>query len=231
MKIHRLLQLLTLMLVCMSVAVVHGDDATRKGSADTPPKEVRQWEVTGPWGGDVRALVASPSDSDLLYLGTADGQLFRSRDGARTWERLKPGLEKRGLSIDTIVIDPRDAQTIYVGAWAVARDEEGGVFKSTDGGEHWKLLDETKRLSIRSLAVAPSDSNFLIAGSANDDPNLNGVWRSTDGGKDWKRISPVGDKEIRNIESVAIDPRDIRTIYIGTWHLPWKTVDGGANWK
>ena len=43
---------------------------------------------------------------------------------------------------------------------AVARDEEGGVFKSTDGGQHWKLLEGTKKLSIRSLAIAPSDSAF-----------------------------------------------------------------------
>jgi photosystem II stability/assembly factor-like uncharacterized protein len=175
--------------------------------------------------------VASATDTDLLYLGTADGQIFRSVDGARTWQRLKPGLEKRGLSVDHIVLDPRDPRTLYAGAWAVARDEEGGVFKSTDGGEHWKLLDATKKMSVRSLALAPSDSNFLIAGSANDDPNLNGVFRSMDGGRKWERISPVGDKEIRNIQSVAVDPRNVNVIYVGTWHLPWKTTDGGSSWK
>ncbi|HJZ68146.1 MAG TPA: YCF48-related protein, partial [Blastocatellia bacterium] len=128
-------------------------------------------------------------------------------------------------------IDPSNTNIIYAGAWAVARDEQGGVFKSEDGGDHWKLLEATKGLSVRSLALAPSDPNFLIAGSANDDPKLNGVFRSTDAGKKWERISPVGDKEIRNIESVAVDPRETNIIYIGTWHLPWKTTDGGASWK
>ncbi len=231
MKLYRLLPILTVLVVCASTTVVKSDDANRVVSSNTTAKEVRQWEVTGPWGGDVRALVASPADSNLLYLGTADGQIFRSADGSRTWRRLRPGIEKRGLSVDTLVIDQRDPNTIYAGAWAVARDEEGGLFKSTDGGDHWKLLEGTKKLAIRSCAVAPSDSNFLIAGSANDDPNLNGVFRSTDAGKSWQRISPVGDKEIHNIESVAIDPRDTRVIYIGTWHLPWKTTDGGLTWK
>ncbi len=231
MKSYRLLPILTLLLVCTPVARVRSDDATRVVYSNTNGEEVRQWEVTGPWGGDVRALVASPGNSDTFYLGTADGQIFRTADGARTWQRLKPGLDKRGLSVDNIVIDPRDPRTIYAGAWAVARDEEGGVFKSNDGGEHWKLLEGTKRLSVRSLAIGPSDSNFLIVGSANDDPNLNGVFRSNDAGKNWERISPIGDKEIRNIESVAIDPRDNNVIYIGTWHLPWKTVDGGVNWR
>jgi photosystem II stability/assembly factor-like uncharacterized protein len=231
MKLYRLPLILTIAVVCAWTSSVNSDDASRIVSTNTNGKEVRQWEVTGPWGGDVRALVASPADSNLLYLGTADGQIFRSTDGSATWQRLRPGIERRGLSIDSIVIDPRDANTIYVGAWAVARDEEGGVFKSTDGGQRWKLLDGTRKLSVRSFDIAPSDSTFLIAGSANDDPNLNGVFRSTDAGQSWQRISPIGDKEIRNIESVAIDPRDTNTIYIGTWHLPWKTTDGGATWK
>jgi photosystem II stability/assembly factor-like uncharacterized protein len=233
MKIHRLLPILTVLFVCSFIALSRADDRGDDANhiVSSSGTEVRQWEVTGPWGGDVRTLVASPADSNLLFLGTSDGQIFKSRDGARTWQRLRPGLERRGLSIDHIVIDPRNPSMMYVGAWAVARDEQGGVFKSEDGGAHWKVLDATKGLSVRSLAIAPSDSSFLIAGSANDDPTLNGVYRSTDAGKKWERISPVGDKEIRNIESVAIDPRTTSTMYIGTWHLPWKTTDGGASWK
>ena len=200
-------------------------------TSTTDPKETRQWEVTGPWGGDVRTLVAAPDNSELLFLGTSDGQIFRSTDGAHTWRRLKPGLGERGLSIDSIAIDPRDSRLIYVGAWAVARDVDGGVFKSEDGGEHWKLLDGTKKLSVRSLAIAPSDSNIVLAGSANDDPKLNGTWRSTDAGHTWQRISPEGDKEIHNIESIAIHPRNPNEVYVGTWHLPWKTTDGGTTWK
>lgn len=230
MRLHRLLPILTLLFVC-ATAVGRSDDASRIIASTTSAKEVRQFEVTGPWGGDVRSLVASTDDSDLLYLGTADGQIFRSSDGARTWRRLRPGLEKRGLSVDNIVLDPRDPKTMYAGAWAVARDEEGGVFRSSDGGEHWKLLEGTKKLSVRSLAIAPSDSNLLIVGSANDDPNLNGAFRSRDAGKTWERITLLGDKEIRNIQSIAIDPHDTNVIYVGTWHLPWKTTDGGVSWK
>lgn len=227
----RYLILPALLSISLSFFAVKADDNPRDVLTSTNTKEVRQWEVTGPWGGDVRALVAAPSNSDLFYLGTSDGQIFRSTDGAKSWRRLKPGLERRGLSIDSIVVDPRDAQIMYAGAWAVTRDEEGGVFKSEDGGEHWKLLDGTRKLSVRSLALAPSDSSFILAGSASDDLNLNGVFRSTDAGKNWERVSPVGDKEIRNIESIAISPRDTNTIYIGTWHLPWKTTDGGTSWK
>jgi photosystem II stability/assembly factor-like uncharacterized protein len=193
--------------------------------------EVRQWEITGPFGGDVRSLVSSPDNGDVLYLGTSDGQLFTSVDGARTWHRQRPGLGRPGLSIDSIVIDPRNTSTIYAGAWAVSNQQQGGVFKSEDGGRNWKLLSDTKGFSVRSLAMSPSDSQMLVAGTANDDPKLNGAFRTNDGGKNWERITPEGDKEIRNIESVAIDPETSDTLYLGTWHLPWKSIDGGKNWK
>ena len=38
-------------------------------------------------------------------------------------------------------------------------------------------------------------------------------------------------REIKNIESIAIDPKDPNVVYAGTWHLAWKTPDGGANWE
>ena len=36
--------------------------------------------------------------------------------------------------------------------------------------------------------------------------------------------------DLHEVESIAIDPKDPQIIYAGTWHLPWKTTDGGANW-
>jgi photosystem II stability/assembly factor-like uncharacterized protein len=59
---------------------------------------------------------------------------------------------------------------------------------------------------------------------------LDGVYRSDDAGDRWSRISPEGHKDIKNIESIAIDPQNPDVIYAGTWHLAWKTDDGGSNW-
>jgi photosystem II stability/assembly factor-like uncharacterized protein len=199
----------------------HGDVLT----STNPNGEVRRWEITGPWGGDVRSLIVAPDNADLFYLGTSDGQIYRSSDGTRTWQRLKPGLGHRGLSLDYIIIDPRDTKIMYAGAYAVSYGNEAqGVYKSQDGGDSWKLLKQTKGLSIYALAMAPSDSNFLIAGAKS------GVFRSTDAGDSWERISPEGHAEIRNVNSAAIDPRNTDIIFIGTNHLPWKTGDGGKSW-
>ena len=82
--------------------------------------------------------------------------------------------------------------------------------------------------SVRALMYAPSDPKILVAGTLLMDVfRSNGRWRTTR----WERISPKGSTEIHEIESLAIDPVDPKMIYAGTWHLPWKTIDGGEHWK
>jgi photosystem II stability/assembly factor-like uncharacterized protein len=225
---YRFILLLTLLILPASIIGSRADDSTHDTLSNTASNgEVRRWEVTGPWGGDVRALVASPDNENHFYLGTTDGQIFRSTDGAQSWQRLKPGLNKRGLSVDNLVIDPRNGKVIYAAAWSVSQGatENGGVFKSEDGGDNWTLLSATKGLTLLSLSLAPSDPGIVMAGAKS------GLFRSNDGGKNWERISPEGHPEIRNINSIGIDPKDPNIIYVGTHHLPWKTTDGGANWK
>jgi len=119
---QRLFVILTLLLMSVSAFVASADNPPRDVLSISTPKEVRQWEITGPWGGDVRAMVAAPDDSNMLYLGTSDGQIYRSTDGAATWRRLKPGIGRRGLSVDSIVIDPRNTNTLYVGVWPVSAE-------------------------------------------------------------------------------------------------------------
>ena len=180
------------------------------------------WVPVGPPGGDVRSLAADPRNPHVLYLGTADGVLYRSDDGADAWRRLSPGFPMRGRSLDDLVVD-RDGD-VLVGYWEVS-GTGGGVARSSDGGRTFELLPDVDGQSVRALAVAPSDPRVIVAGT------LSGVFRSRDGGRSWRRISPEGHPDLRNVGSIAVDPSDPDVIYAGTWHLPWKTVDGGRLWR
>lgn len=180
------------------------------------------WLATGPMGGDVRSLVVDSHDPHHLFLGTLDGQLYTSVDGAQHWSRVQ-GFSHPGLYIDTLIIDPRDSNTLYVGAHR--HKEPGGFFKTTDGGATWHESVELKTEAIHSLAQSPSDPNILVAGSNR------GVFRSSDSGETWTQLQTDAYPDLINVESLAIDPRNPDDIYAGTWHLPWKTEDGGKTWK
>lgn len=183
-----------------------------------------KWLPVGPEGGDARAFAIDPTDHQHVYLGTAAGWLYQTRDGGVHWERLVRVADRDDLVIDNLLIDPADTRHLVLGAWALSDKPDGGIFESHDGGTSWTPVMDMNRQSVRALAGAPSNPKVMIAGT------LEGVFRSEDAGAHWSRISPLENKEIHEVESIAIDPTNPRTIYAGTWHLPWKTTDGGATW-
>jgi len=122
--------------------------------------------------------------------------------------------------LDNIAIDPSDSSKIYVAAWSVVDNNSGDLFRSTDGGQSWKALRGMSGKSIRALELAPSNPKIIVVGA------LDGVHRSLDGGDTWEKITPDHHADLKNFESVAIDPLNPNVIYAGTWHLPWKTADG-----
>lgn len=224
----RLTSMFCAMVALITIAgglVYAGDGPSARPAGAAPEPEIRRWDVTGPFGGSVRSLVIAPDDPSRVYIGTSDGQIYRSRDGGRSWARTIPGFNRPGLVLDNFLIDAGNPEIMYVGVWSVDNGKRGGIFKSTDSGDTWKELDDMHDESVRALQIDPNDSDVLVAGT------IDGVFRSTNGGGNWKRISPEGHIDIRNVESVAIDPRDTNIIYAGTTHLPWKTTDAGVTWN
>ena len=80
--------------------------------------------------------------------------------------------------------------------------------------------------SIRALAMAASDSRMSGRGRAGRAYSAAATAATT-----GSACLPPSQREIKNIESIAVDPKDPNVIYAGTWHLAWKTADGGANWQ
>lgn len=184
-----------------------------------------KWLPIGPEGGDARAFAVDPKDHQHIYLGTAAGWLYQTRDGGAHWERMIRVADRDDLVIDNILVDPTDAKHVIIGAWALSEKPDGGIYESHDAGTNWTPVADMAKQSVRALSEALSDPRVMVAGT------LEGVFRSEDAGAHWRRISPPENKEIHEVESIAIDPVDAKTIYAGTWHLPWKTTDGGANWS
>jgi photosystem II stability/assembly factor-like uncharacterized protein len=210
----RFIPIMRLGLVCACVFVC----------VSAPRVQAQLWQAMGPAGGDVRALASDPAHPGVLYLGTADGAFFTSRDAGVDWEQLGVVGESQNAVVTSILVDPRDSARIYAATWTrESAGEGGGVFLSNDGGKTWRYSGLASH-AVRALAQAASDPGTLAAGA------LDGVFLSRNSGETWQRVTPAGDSELRNFDSLAIDPRNPLVIYAGTFHLPWKTTDGGEHW-
>src|SRR5581483_4100400 len=218
-----ILRRLYLLILLLALSTISALAQVKAPLDDVAPEESQNWTITGPPGGDVRSVVIDPSNSNRAFLGTADGQIYNSIDAGKHWTLLRPGLGKASLSVDNIIVDPKSPNIIYAGVHT--NDSiHGGVYISDDSGLHWRSLPGIENHSVRALAIAPSDNSVLVAGA------IDGVFRTIDAGRNWTRISPENHPELKNFESIAIDPRSPDTIYAGTFHLPWKTTNGGQDW-
>jgi photosystem II stability/assembly factor-like uncharacterized protein len=179
------------------------------------------WQRLGPEGGMVVSLGAGAKRE--LYIGTADGHVFYSKDAAQSWELRGRVGSRLDAVVTRLLADPRVESRLFASVWYQAAGEGGGVFESGDEGLTWRLVG-LQGEAVRALEMAPSNPDILVAGTRT------GVFRSTDAGKNWEGISPPGDEELRNVDSLAIDPQNSDVIYVGTYHLPWRTSDSGKTW-
>lgn len=179
------------------------------------------WRHLGPPGGNVISLAISAKN--VIYLGTPDGHIFESSDGAQHWVLRSRVTARYDAVVQKLLVNVQHDNEILAAVWFQDVREGGGLFISHDSGGTWTLAGLSGEV-VRTVEQSPSSPNTFVAGTRS------GVFRSADGARTWQRISPEGDPELRNVDSLAIDAHNAQIIYAGTYHLPWKTVDAGKHW-
>ena len=158
------------------------------------------------------------------------------------WRMIGPFRGGRVTAVAGVVGQPN---TYYFGT------PGGGIWKTTSGGQVWKPVFDsvgvsTGVFSIGAIAVAPSDSKIIYAGTGERHPGR-GVFRSNDSGATW---SYAGLDNARYIQALIVDPRNPDHVVAGVnsvgysiiWRpLPktaftndrgiYETTDGGRNWR
>lgn len=161
----------------------------------------------------IGSIAVAPSDPKIIYVGTGESDIrsdlasgngmYRSDDAGGTWKHI--GLDD-SRQISRVLVDPGDPETVYVGVLghAYGPNQQRGVFKSTDGGDHWqRVLDKGPDTGIADIAMATQKPQVLFAAtwSAHRPPwstyaphegQGNAIYRSTDGGAHWDQISAHG---------------------------------------
>ncbi len=151
------------------------------------------------------------------------------------WDYLGPkGVKDQWMGrITAIAVHPEDSSTLWAGA------APGGLFRSTDDGEHWKSLTDDLRIpgkGVRDIAVDPKNPDHLYIGTAMNrggrDTYGAGVLKSEDGGDSWERTGlSFQPKEKKNVWRVVVDPDQPRIIYAAVDHVLHRSTDQGATWE
>ena len=207
--------------------VSHGDGVWKSSDAG------RHWEPVGLADSrHISRIRIHPQNPDLVYaavMGHLMGPneergVFRSSDGGKHWEKILYVNEQTG-AVD-LVMDPGNPRILYASTWRILRTpyslesggEGSGIWKSTDGGDHWVSLSENKGLpapplGISGISVSRSnpDNVYAIIEAAEG-----GVFRSVDGGETWKRVNQ--ERKLRQrawyYSRINADPLDQEVVYV-----------------
>jgi len=162
---------------------------------------------------------------------------FAQLSSKLAWRNIGPFIGGRAVAVAGV---PSQPNVFYFGG------VEGGVWRSTDYGQHWANVTDGKIPGIAdpigALAVAPSNSNVIYAGTGEADIRSDfdtgdGMYKTTDGGKTW---SYAGLRDTHMTAALAVDPRDANVVYaasMGHVFKPnaqrgvFKTTDGGKSWR
>ncbi len=178
-----------------------------------PRKEPFAWRLARDSEGILYVILARRSEDGSIG-APGDGGLYKSIDGAETWNPVQLPAGVNGPN--GLAIDPKNPQRLYLAAWARAEGmhgEGGGIYLSEDGGKNWRqVLDRDRH--VYDVTVDPRDPQVLYAAGFESS-----AWRSADRGEHWTRIPGFNFKWGHR---VIPDPADPKKVYVTTF--------GGSVW-
>jgi len=186
----------------------------------------------------------NPTNPDIVYVAaegnvwapTPDRGVYRTKDGGKSWEKILFRNDSTGVS--DLAMDPNDPNVLYAAFWQAGRTpwmlvsggNGSGIFKTTDGGDHWTEITRNPGLPAGILGniavtVSPVNSNRVFALIEADS---GGVYRSSDAGATWTRVN--SDRSLRQrawyYTKIHADPKDSNVVYVNNVSF-MKSTDGG----
>ena len=204
-------------------------------------------------------LVIAPSDPNILYLATGEGNprnsasvgdgVYKSLDAGRTWKKI--GLENVE-KVPRMRVDPRNPDVVYLCAlgrtWGP--NEDRGLYKTTDGGKTWrKILYRNTLTGCSDVDIDPNNASIVYAGMYTHQRwpwyftsggGETALYKSSDGGESWTKLSGPGNtrglpRTPMDRIGVSVHRANPDVVYMITETVDegelWRTEDAGATWQ
>ncbi|MGK0378150.1 MAG: photosystem II stability/assembly factor-like uncharacterized protein, partial [Patiriisocius sp.] len=177
-----------LFLLCLSLTI-SAQELTNELLNELKPRNI------GPGGmsGRVTAIDVVTEDTNVMYVGTASGGVWKSTSGGIKWNPVFDN--EKTASIGAVAIQQSNPSVIWVGTGEGnprnSLNGGFGVYKSLDAGRTWKSMGLEKTRHIHKILIDPTNPNVVYAGAIGSPWGIHeerGVYKTTDGGVTWKQV-------------------------------------------
>jgi photosystem II stability/assembly factor-like uncharacterized protein len=182
--------------------------------------------------GQIATIRVHPSNPDIVYVAAQGNPfvankergVYRSTDGGKTWKQVFFLSDTAGAA--DLELQPGNPSVVFAGLWHAQRKpwtivsgaQEGGIYKSTDGGDTWNKLagglphDLFGRSNVAISAAQPNRIYALIEAKPGS-----GLYRSEDAGATWSLINSSANLLTRPFyyNTLGVDPNNDDVVWIG----------------
>lgn len=197
--------------------------------------------------GQISTIRVHPTNPDILWVAALGNPfvdnpergIYKSTDGGKSWKLVLHISDSAGAA--DLELQPGSPNVLFACMWhgqrkpwtIISGAREGGMYKSTDGGDHWAKLagglpsELFGRANVAISAASPNRIYALIEAKPGS-----GLYRSEDAGATWALINGSGNLITRPFyyDTLAVDPNDSNIVYVGNegW---FRSIDGGKTFR
>ena len=217
-------------LLCCSIAMsISAQQLSNDLLKDMKPRNI------GPGGmsGRVTSIDVVNSNTDIMYVGTASGGLWKSNSGGIRWSPIFDN--EKTASIGAVAIQQSNPSVLWVGTGEGnprnSLNGGFGVYKSLDGGKTWKAMGLENTRHIHKIIIDPLNPDVVYVGAIGSPWGIHperGLFKTTDGGKTWKKILFQNNKT--GVADMVMDPSNPNKLMVAMWEHkrdPWFFKSGG----
>jgi photosystem II stability/assembly factor-like uncharacterized protein len=200
--------------------------------------------------GQINDLHVHPTDANTVWAAvqgnpfadTTERGVYRTKDGGASWQKVLFINDRTGFA--ALAVNPANANEIYAGAWRAARRpwtiisggpaDEGGIYKSVDGGDNWVHLTTglpTGLIGKVDLDISAANPQRVYA-ILEADQGQGGVYVSNDAGAEWKLSNKQAGLIARPFYYTYInaDPKNADVVYVNNLGF-YKSTDAAQTFR